>query len=61
MNKSNVYGYQLENIMRETMRALSSVIILDTWDMTIGHKSGFNIHPAGDVIRNEIDMFLSYL
>ena len=58
---SNVYAYQLEQLMRETMGALSSVIILDTWDMTMGHKSGFKVHPEEDVIRSEMDMFLSYL
>ena len=63
VSMSNWYAYQLDQLMRETMSNLSSssVILIDAWDMTMGHNCKFSIHPVNNVIRNEIDLFLSYL
>lgn len=58
---SNWHAKELDNVMREMMSGLQNVVIIDVWDMTIGHQSGYHIHPGRDVIRQEIDMLISAL
>ncbi|XP_072044969.1 NXPE family member 3-like [Amphiura filiformis] len=55
------YSNQLDNIMREIMMGVEGVIIIDVWDMTIGHRTGFRIHPEREIISQEVDMLLSFL
>ena len=58
---SNWYVWELDIVMREIMSELDYVIIIDTWDMTIGHESGVHTHPPEAIISQEVDMLLSYL
>ncbi len=42
-------------MMRDIMSGMKNVSIIDVWDMTVGHHSGFNIHPKPSVIAQELD------
>ncbi|XP_056403628.1 NXPE family member 2-like [Hyla sarda] len=56
---SDFHGYIQYLIVREAFKDLP-VAIVDAWDMTIAFNS-YNVHPAPLVVRNEVNMFLSYL
>ena len=57
------YSNELDNVMRDIMSDILSdhVTIIDVWDMTIGHRSGYHVHPIREVVSQEIDMLLSFL
>ncbi|XP_030621228.1 NXPE family member 3-like [Chanos chanos] len=61
----DVYGsdwlsWQLDCVLRVMFKSLP-VVILDVWQMTSCHYSPDNIHPPPEVIRNEVDLFLSFV
>ncbi|XP_072049347.1 NXPE family member 3-like [Amphiura filiformis] len=58
---SNWYAWELDQVMRQELSSLNFVTIIDTWDMTIGHHTGYNVHPANGVVSQEISMWLSFL
>ncbi|XP_072021379.1 NXPE family member 3-like [Amphiura filiformis] len=60
-DRAHWYYWSVDQVLREIMSGIENVTIIDVWDMTIGHRSGFNIHPQVDVIAQEIDMVLSFL
>ena len=55
------HAQELDHVMRSMMIGFHNVTIIDTWDMTIGHRTGFRIHPFQPVISQEIGMLLSFL
>ncbi|XP_064155018.1 NXPE family member 3-like [Anguilla rostrata] len=62
---TNVFGsdwlaLQLDRILRATFQGIN-VAIIDVWQMTSCHYSKENIHPNPTVIRNEIDLLLSFI
>ena len=57
----NWYAWECDLMMRKLLGTMPGVVVIDVWDMTIGHHTGFRIHPNEIVVRNEIDMFLSFL
>ncbi|XP_062374014.1 NXPE family member 3-like isoform X2 [Sardina pilchardus] len=61
----DIYGsdwlsMQLDRILREAFRDVG-VYILDVWQMTACHYNKEDIHPAPVVIRNEVDILLSFV
>ncbi|XP_063786988.1 NXPE family member 3-like [Pseudophryne corroboree] len=61
----SIYGsdwlsLQLDILLRATFKGMA-VTILDVWDMTSCHYLPDNIHPRPPVIRNEVDLMLSYI
>ncbi|XP_056425709.1 NXPE family member 3-like [Hyla sarda] len=61
----SVYGsdwlsLQLDMLLRAAFKG-TGVIILDAWDMTSCHYLPDNIHPGPPVIKNEVDLMLSYI
>ncbi|XP_051970161.1 NXPE family member 3-like [Xyrauchen texanus] len=54
------YRMQLNTVMREMFRGIP-VVYLDVWQMTSCHYTVEDIHPAGVIVSNEIDMLLSYI
>ncbi|XP_073407763.1 NXPE family member 3-like isoform X2 [Dendrobates tinctorius] len=61
----SIYGsdwlsLQLDILLRATFKGMR-VIILDVWDMTSCHYLPDNIHPGPPVIKNEVDLMLSYI
>ncbi|XP_062400011.1 NXPE family member 3-like [Sardina pilchardus] len=57
---SDWYSLQLDRILREAFRDME-VYILDVWQMTACHYTKDNIHPAPVVIKNEVDILLSFI
>ncbi|XP_072050969.1 NXPE family member 3-like [Amphiura filiformis] len=60
-DRSNWYSWEVHKVMRQFFSGFPGVTVIDVWDMTIGHRTGYNLHPAIDIISQEIDMFLSFL
>ncbi len=52
------YFWTLDKVMRDIMSGIRNVSIIDVWDMTVGHHSGFDIHPKPS---QELDMLFSFL
>ncbi|XP_075131838.1 NXPE family member 3-like [Leptodactylus fuscus] len=57
---SDWLSLQLDILLREMFKGMG-VIILDAWDMTSCHYIPENIHPGPPVIKNEVDLMLSYI
>ncbi|KAM3926690.1 NXPE family member 3-like isoform 2-T2 [Leptodactylus fuscus] len=57
---SDWLSLQLDMLMRAMFKGMG-VIILDVWDMTSCHYLPDNIHPGPPVIKNEVDLMLSYI
>ncbi len=58
---SNWYAWECDQLMRVMLGNIPGITIIDVWSMTIGHYTGFHIHPKKAIIKNEVDMLLSYL
>ena len=58
---SDLYAYELDQTMRAIFTGVPHVTIIDTWDMTVSHRSGYRIHPINDVIREEVQTLLSFI
>ncbi|KAF4104277.1 NXPE family member 3-like isoform X1 [Onychostoma macrolepis] len=56
---SDWYSLQLDRILRWAFQDVG-VYILDVWQMTACHYSKENIHPGPVIIKNEIDILLSF-
>ncbi|KAL7849888.1 hypothetical protein SRHO_G00192370 [Serrasalmus rhombeus] len=61
----DIYGsdwlsWQLDCALRVMFRELP-VVIIDVWQMTSCHYSPDNINPSHEVIKNEVDLFLSFV
>ncbi|XP_056425714.1 NXPE family member 3-like [Hyla sarda] len=61
----SIYGsdwlsLQLDMLLRAAFNG-TGVIILDAWDMTSCHYLPDDIHPGPPVIKNEVDLMLSYI
>ncbi|KAI7813055.1 putative NXPE family member 3-like [Triplophysa rosa] len=57
---SDWYSLQLDRILRWAFQDVG-VYILDVWQMTACHYSKENIHPGTVIIKNEMDIFLSFI
>ncbi|XP_068129513.1 NXPE family member 3-like [Hyperolius riggenbachi] len=57
---SDWLSLQLDILLRAAFKGMG-VIIIDAWDMTSCHYLPDNIHPGPPVIRNEVDLMLSYI
>ncbi|XP_077316088.1 NXPE family member 1-like [Lithobates pipiens] len=56
---SDFHGYIQYLLVKDIFSGLN-VGMIDAWDMTIAFNS-FNVHPPEIVIKNQINMFLSFL
>ena len=55
------YVVELDRVLREEMANFLDVTVIDVWDMTVGHRTGLNIHPDNLVVEQEVSMLLSFL
>ncbi|KAM9312124.1 NXPE family member 3-like [Gastrophryne carolinensis] len=60
VDNSDWLSLQLDTLLRATFRGMA-VTIIDAWDMTSCHYLPEDIHPGPPVIKNEIDLALSYI
>ncbi|XP_041067984.1 NXPE family member 3-like isoform X2 [Carcharodon carcharias] len=57
---SDWYSYQLDLVMRKMFEGIN-VAFVDAWEMTIAHYLPHELHPQQVIIKNEIDVLLSYV
>ncbi|XP_078416178.1 NXPE family member 3-like [Cetorhinus maximus] len=57
---SDWYSYQLDLVMRKMFEGIN-VAFVDAWEMTIAHYLPHELHPQQVIIKNEVDVFLSYV
>ncbi|XP_069809052.1 NXPE family member 3-like [Dendropsophus ebraccatus] len=57
---SDWLSYQLDTVMRSMFSKLP-VTILDVWEMTSCHHNPESLHPDWSVVRNEVDLMLSFI
>ncbi|KAM3924649.1 NXPE family member 3-like [Leptodactylus fuscus] len=60
IHTSDWLSLQLDILLRAMFKGMG-VIILDVWDMTSCHYLPDSIHPGPPVIKNEVDLMLSYI
>ncbi|XP_038058819.1 NXPE family member 3-like [Patiria miniata] len=61
MDLSDLYAYDLDQTLRAVFKGVPDVTIIDVWDMTLSHRTGYHIHPVQEVIKEEIKMFLNFI
>ncbi|XP_062374512.1 NXPE family member 3-like isoform X2 [Sardina pilchardus] len=57
---TNWHYVQLDRVLREIFYDMN-VYILDVWQMTACHYNKENIHPERVIIKNEVDILLSFI
>ncbi|MEE6505908.1 hypothetical protein FKM82_007375 [Ascaphus truei] len=57
---SDWLSWQLETVMRAMFSKLP-VTILDVWQMTSCHRLPEDIHPPNVIVKNEVDLMLSFI
>ncbi|GCC24392.1 hypothetical protein chiPu_0002792 [Chiloscyllium punctatum] len=60
LHSSDWYSYQLDLVMRKMFEGIN-VAFVDAWEMTIAHYLPHKIHAQQVIIKNEVDVFLSYV
>lgn len=53
-------SFQLDTVMRAMFSKLP-VTILDVWQMTSCHRFPENLHPGPIIVKNEVDLMLSFI
>ncbi|XP_063054573.1 NXPE family member 3-like [Engraulis encrasicolus] len=60
MHRSLWFYYMHYRFLRETFRDMG-VYFLDVWQMTSCHYLTYDMHPKEVIIRNEVDLLLSFI
>ncbi|KAM9851368.1 NXPE family member 3 [Aulostomus maculatus] len=57
---SDWYSLQLDTVLRAMFKGLN-VLLVDAWQMSSAHHLPHALHPPPPIVKNMIDMFLSYI
>ncbi|XP_078581252.1 NXPE family member 3-like isoform X1 [Branchiostoma floridae x Branchiostoma japonicum] len=57
---SDFFSSQMNKIIRKVFENMK-IIILDVWDLTLSHKNEDIIHPKQVIVRQEVELLLSYI
>ncbi|XP_029902318.1 NXPE family member 3-like [Myripristis murdjan] len=60
MTNSDWYSLQRDKVLRAVFKGLN-VRLVDAWDMVLAHHLPHEIHPRPPIIKNMIDVLLSYI
>ncbi|XP_075061897.1 NXPE family member 3-like [Mixophyes fleayi] len=60
IHSSDWLSLQLDILLRAAFKGMA-VTIVDAWDMTSCHYLPDDMHPGPPVVRNEVDLMLSYI
>nr|XP_029136356.1 NXPE family member 3-like isoform X1 [Labrus bergylta] len=60
LNYSDWYTLQLDKVLRALFKGFN-VRLVDAWEMTLAHHLPHNIHPGRPIVKNMIDILLSYI
>ncbi|XP_035700100.1 NXPE family member 3-like [Branchiostoma floridae] len=56
----NWLGHKLDLIMREVFAGMQ-VVFVDAWEMTNAHWNKDNIHPASEIVKQELEFLCSFI
>ncbi|XP_065807601.1 NXPE family member 3-like isoform X1 [Labrus bergylta] len=54
------FSFQVDKVLRAMFNGLN-VQLVDAWDMVLAHHLPHNIHPKRPIIKNMVDVLLSYI
>ncbi|KAK2839951.1 hypothetical protein Q5P01_013691 [Channa striata] len=57
---SDWFSVQLDKVLRAMFKGMD-VLLVDAWQMSLAHHLPHALHPPPPIIKNMIDMFLSYV
>lgn len=57
---SDWYSLQLDGVLRAMFKGMD-VLLVDAWEMTLAHHLPHTLHPPPTIVKNMIDMLLSYI
>ena len=57
---SDWYSLQLDGVLRAMFKGLD-VLFVDAWEMTLAHHLPHALHPPPTIVKNMIDLLLSYI
>ncbi|XP_001518861.1 NXPE family member 3 [Ornithorhynchus anatinus] len=57
---SDWYSLQLDTVLRR-MFSGTGVYLVDAWEMTLAHHLPHQLHPDVVIVKNQLDMFLSFV
>ncbi|KAM7132417.1 NXPE family member 3 isoform 5-T7 [Molossus nigricans] len=57
---SDWYNLQLDTILRKMFSGVG-VYLVDAWEMTLAHSLPHKLHPDAVIVKNQLDMFLSFV
>ncbi|XP_070710020.1 NXPE family member 3-like [Pempheris klunzingeri] len=60
LTNSDWYSMQRDKVLRAMFRGLN-VHLLDAWEMTLAHHLPHDLHPLPPIIKNMINVILSYI
>ncbi|XP_070784871.1 NXPE family member 3-like [Enoplosus armatus] len=60
LTNSDWYSLQRDKVLRAMFKGLN-VRLVDAWEMTLAHHLPHNLHPKPPIIKNMIDVLLSYI
>ncbi|XP_065807422.1 NXPE family member 3-like, partial [Labrus bergylta] len=60
LNYSDWYTLQRDKVLRAVFKGFN-VRLVDAWEMTLAHHLPHNIHPGRPIVKNMIDILLSYI
>uniref|UniRef100_A0A3Q3GHN3 NXPE C-terminal domain-containing protein n=1 Tax=Labrus bergylta TaxID=56723 RepID=A0A3Q3GHN3_9LABR len=60
ISKSDWFSFQVDKVLRAMFKGLN-VQLVDAWDMVLAHYLPHNIHPKRPIIKNMVDVLLSYI
>ncbi|KAK1343843.1 hypothetical protein QTO34_014397 [Cnephaeus nilssonii] len=57
---SDWYNFQLDTVLRKMFSGIG-VYLVDAWEMTLAHYLPHKLHPDEVIVKNQLDMFLSFV
>ncbi|KAF6120728.1 neurexophilin and PC-esterase domain family member 3 [Phyllostomus discolor] len=57
---SDWYNFQLDTVLRKMFSGVG-VYLVDAWEMTLAHYLPHKLHPDEIIVKNQLDMFLSFV
>ncbi|XP_042367492.1 NXPE family member 3-like isoform X2 [Plectropomus leopardus] len=60
MTNSDWYSLRRDYVLRAMFKGLN-VHLVDAWEMVLAHHLPHNLHPQTPIIKNMVDVFLSYI
>nr|XP_036854623.1 NXPE family member 3 isoform X3 [Manis javanica] len=57
---SDWYNFQLDTVLRKMFSGVG-VYLVDAWEMTLAHHLPHKLHPDEVIVKNQLDMFLSFV